>query len=163
MADTHWFIVEGVISWGAMLILATVLADWYYDRPRGQRIYLLGILTTLGLGIVISNWIEVSQYHVSASYVLIGLGASGALYAGFHHLTARLRVRLPLLIAWGKNPLLMYLLHYWIWVFAFLGPQASTWHIAAPLWLIVLQLSGFVGLLSLVAWYLDRRGWSLSL
>ena len=85
------------------------------------------------------------------------------LFIGFDVLTEKLRARLPLLIAWGKNPLVMYLLHYWIWVFVFLRPQISSWHIEAPLWLIVLQAGAFVGVLSLVAWFMDRRGWIVSL
>jgi predicted acyltransferase len=159
--STPWCIMEGVISWGMMLILASALADLYHDRPRRWRPYLLGSLASLALGIALSNWIDVSLYYVSASYVLISLGASALLFAGFHALTDRLS--LPLLIAWGKNPLLLYILHYWIWVFAFLGPRASTWHLKAPLWLIALQAAGFIGLLSLIAWFLDRRGWILSL
>jgi len=162
-ANSSWCEIEGTLSWGAMLILASVLADWYYDWSRGQRIYILGSLASLGFGIVLSNWVEVSQYFVSASYVMISLGVSGVLFAGFHVLTERLRVRLPMLIAWGKNPLVLYVLHYWIWVFVFLGPRTSEWHVDAPVWLIVLQASEFVGVLSLVAWFLDRRGWIVSL
>ena len=143
--------------------LASVFADWYYDRPRGRRIYILGSLASLGLGIVLSNWVDVSRHYVSASYVMISLGASGVLFAGFHVLTEKLRIRLPILIAWGKNPLVMYVLHYWIWVMVFLMPQTSGWHSEAPVWLILLQASGFVGVLSLVAWFLDRRGWIVSL
>jgi predicted acyltransferase len=160
---SSWCEMEGTLSWAAMLILASVLADLYNDRPRGRRIFFLGNLASLGLGIVLSNWVDVSQYYVSASYALMGLGASGVLFAGFHVLTEKLRVRLSILIAWGKNPLMMYLLHYWIWVIVFLGPQASGWHIEAPVWLIVLQASGFVGVLTLVAWFMDRRGWIVSL
>jgi predicted acyltransferase len=162
-ATSSWCEIEGVISWGAMLILASVLAEWYYDYSRGKWLFILGSLMSLGLGIGLSSWVEVSQYFVSASYVLIGLGVSGVVFAGFDFLTGRLGFRHPLLIAWGKNPLLLYLLHYWIWVFVFLGPQASSWHIQAPLWLIILQASGFVGFLCLVAWFLDRRGWVFSL
>jgi hypothetical protein len=146
-----------------MLILASVLAEWYYDQPRGREFFILGSLVSLGLGIVCSNWVEVSQYYVSATYVLIGLGASSALFAVFHLLTEKLRVRLQILIAWGKNPLVLYLLHYWIWVLVFLKPLTSAWHTAAPLWLIVLQAGGFAGVLSLAAWFLDRRGWIISL
>jgi predicted acyltransferase len=160
---SSWCEIEGTISWGAMMILASVLADWYYDRPRGWKLTLLGGLASLGLGLILSNWVEVSQYYVSASYVLISLGASGLLFVGFHVLTERLRVRLPLLIAWGRNPLVLYLTHYWFWVYVFLRPLASSWHIEAPVWLIVLQASGFIALLSLVAWFLDRRRWIVSL
>jgi predicted acyltransferase len=163
VSNSVWCVIVGVMSWAAMLILASVLADMYYDRPRGRRVYGVGALASLGLGIVLSNWIDVSLYYVSASYVLIGLGASGLLFAGAHMLTERLGVRLPMLIAWGKNPLVMYVLHYWIWVIVFLMPQTSGWHREAPLWLIVLQVSGFIGVLSLVAWFLDRRRWIVSL
>ena len=161
--SSPWCVVEGVISWAAMLILASVLADGYHNGPRGRRMVVLGSLVSLGLGIMLTHWVEVSQYYVSASYVLISLGVSGVLFAGFHVLTERLRVRLPLLIAWGKNPLVLYLLHYWLWVIVFLKPQAGGWHFEAPVSLIVLQASGFVGVLSLVAWFLDRRGWIVSL
>lgn len=162
-ASSSWCEMEGTISWAAMLILASVLADWFYDQPRGRKIYILGSLASLGLGIVFSQWIVVSQYYVSSSYVLISLGASGVLFAGFHVMTENLQVRLPMLIAWGKNPLVLYLLHYWIWVFVFIYPQTSGWHFGAPVWLIVLQAIGFVGVLSLVAWFMDRRGWIVSL
>jgi len=160
---TPWCIAEGAISWAAMLVLASVLAEWFYDRPRRRWMYFLGSTLSLGSGIVLSQWIDTSLYYVSASYVLIALGASALLFAGVHLLTEKLRVRLPLLIAWGKNPLVMYLLHYWIWVFVFLMPPSSGWHLEAPAWLIVLQAGGFVGVLSLVAWFLDRRGWIISL
>lgn len=162
-ASSSWCEMEGTLGWAAMLILATVLADWYYDQSRGRKYFILGSVASLGSGIVLSYWVDVSQYFVSASYVLIGLGASGVLFTGFDILAEKLPVRLPLLIAWGKNPLVMYLLHYWIWVLVFLRPLISGWHIEAPLWLIFLQAGGFVGLLSLVAWYLDRRGWIFSL
>jgi predicted acyltransferase len=162
-ASSSWCEMEGTLSWAAMLILASVLAEWYYDQPRGRRIFILGSAASLGLGIGLSNWVVVSQYYVSASYVLISLGVSGVLFAGFHVLTESLRVRLPMLIAWGKNPLVMYVLHYWIWVLVFINPLTSSWYFEAPLWLIVLQASGYVGVLSLVAWFLDRRRWIVSL
>jgi predicted acyltransferase len=161
--NSSWCEIEGVFSWAAMLVLASVFANLYYDSPRGRKIYVLGSLASLGLGIVLSEWIDVSQYYVSASYVLISLGASSLLFAGFHILVNRLRVSLPILSAWGKNPLVMYVLHSWIWVIVFLMPQASRWHREAQVWLVILQVSGFIGVLSLVAWFLDRHRWIVSL
>ncbi len=160
---SSWCEIEGTLGWAAMLILASVLAEWFQDQPRGRRNLFLGGLGALVLGSVLTIWIGISQYFVSASYVLISLGASSLLYLGIDLLTDELRFRLPLLIAWGKNPLILYLLHYWIWIYAFLYPDARTWHHHAPVWLIVLQAAGFVGILSLIAWYLDRRGWVVSL
>ncbi|MFL7812624.1 MAG: DUF5009 domain-containing protein [Anaerolineales bacterium] len=162
-AGSSWCEMEGTLGWAALLILATVLADWYTEKPRGRQFLALGSLVSLGLGIVLSQWIVISQYYVSASYVLISLGVSGLVFAGWDALNEKLDVRLPLLSSWGKNPLLLYLLHYWIWVFVFVKPLSSGWYLLAPLWLVCLQAAGFVGVLSLVAWYLDRRGWIVSL
>ncbi len=160
---SSWCEMEGTLGWAGMMILATVLADWFYDRPRGWKFYLPGSVLFLGMGVGLSYWIEVSQYFVSASYVLISLGASALLFAGFHLITERWQVRLPLHTAWGKNPLVLYLAHYWIWVLVFIKPLNPGWYMGAPLWLIVLQASGFIGVLSLLAWYLHRRGWIVSL
>jgi predicted acyltransferase len=162
-ATSSWCEVEGTLGWAAMLLLASVLADWYYRQPRGRRFSLLGSVASLALGIGLSHWVVLSQYYVSASYVLISLGVSGVLFWGFQVLTDNLQVHPPQLIAWGKNPLVLYLLHYWIWVLVFIGPLRRGWYLEAPLWLMVLQAGGFVALLSLVAWYLDRRGWVFSL
>ena len=147
---SSWCEIEGTLGWAAMLILASVFADWFYSHPQGQRNSLLGSLASLGLGIGLSNWIEISQYFVSASYVLISLGVSGLIFLGFHLLTEKLNIHLTLLIAWGKNPLILYLLHYWIWIYAFIAPLARTWYLHAPIWLIILQA---VALLAyLVCW-----------
>jgi predicted acyltransferase len=160
---SSWCEIEGTLGWAAMLILASVLADFLTDRPRGRKLFLLGSGGSLGMGIILSFWIQISQYFVSTSYVLISLGLSGIIFATFDILTENKGLNLPLLIAWGKNPLVLYLLHYWIWVYAFIAPQPQTWYYQAPSWLILLQAGGFVSLLSLVAWYLDRQKWILSL
>ena len=47
--SSSWCEIEGVIGWAMMLILASVLADLYYDRPRGRRICILGSLASLGV------------------------------------------------------------------------------------------------------------------
>jgi predicted acyltransferase len=158
-----WCEVEGVLGWAAMLILASVLADLRFDRLQNRRVYLLSVLASLGLGIVLSNWVDVSRHYVTASYVFISIGVSGLMFEGFHTLSDRLRLYLPILTAWGKNPLVLYVLHYWLWVIVFLMPEAPWWHIETPVWMIVLQASGFVGVLSLAAWFMDRRRWIVSL
>ena len=58
---------------------------------------------------------------------------------------------------------MLHLLHYWIWVYAFVVPRNPSWHIQAQLWLILLQAGGYLGLLSLAAWVMDRKGWVISL
>jgi len=64
---TPWCIPEGAISWAVMLVLASALAELFYDRPRLRWLYLLGSSVSLASGIVLSNWIDISLYYVSAS------------------------------------------------------------------------------------------------
>ncbi len=99
---------------------------------------------------------------VSASYVLVSLGVSAALFGAFHALHQRLGVRPPLLEAWGQNPLLLYVLHQVLLGFYAL-PGIPAWYVAAPAWLVVVQALALLAALSGVALWLDRRGWMVRL
>ncbi|HMN59436.1 MAG TPA: hypothetical protein PJ988_03690, partial [Anaerolinea sp.] len=100
---------QGALGWTAMLILATTLADLFHTPQGGKARLLAGATALLLLGIVLSAWLPVSKNRVSATYVLVSLGASALLFLAFDLLAARLR--LGLLTAWGKNPLLLYVAH----------------------------------------------------
>lgn len=151
------------LSWSAMLILATVLADLYRSPHYGQRICLGAAGLALVLGILLSFWIPVSMVWGTSSYVLIGGGGSGILFVCFNWLSTRLRLRLPWLSAWGQNPLVLYVLHYYLWIVAFLLPRVPAWHLEAPVWQIGLQAVAFIGVLSGVALFLQRRRWIISM
>ena len=143
-------------AWGSMLILSTVLADLYHDATR-RRFYGLLSVITLVVGIGLAFAVPVSKNRVSASYVLITVGASALVFGVFHLLDSRWKLRLPLLTEWGKNALLLYLLHgVLIGVFAL--PPVPGWYMEAPPWLIALQAAALVAVLSWVGGYLDRRG-----
>ncbi len=108
-----------------------------------------------GLGLA---WLlPVSKNRVSASYVLLAVGISALVFGLFHLFESRWRLRLPVLSEWGKNALLLYLLHgVVIGVFAL--PPVPAWYVQAPPWLIALQAAALVAVLSWVGAYLDRRG-----
>jgi len=64
--------------------------------------------------------------------------------------------RLPVLTDWGRNPLLLYLLHCaFLAVFAL--PPMPGWYMAAALWLVLLQLLALLATLSSIGLYLNRR------
>jgi predicted acyltransferase len=154
--------IQGAIAWGAMLILSTVLADLFHDEARGRRAFPWVSLATLGLGVGLAFLTPVSKHRVSSSYVVIALGASALLFWGFYLLTDRLRWRVPLLTAWGQNPLLLYLLHY-IGIGLFFLPGIPALYAQAPLWVVGLEVLILLAALSWVAWQLQRRGYTFSL
>ena len=151
------------LSWSAMLILATVLADLFHEPRYGRKACLGGACFALAVGFLVSFWIPVSEVWGTSSYVLIGLGGSGILFVCFDWLSTRLRLCLPWLSAWGQNPLVLYVLHYYLWIFVFLMPRVPAWHHKAPVWLICLQAVAFIGVLSGVAWLLRQRRWIISM
>jgi len=151
----------GALSWAALLILATVLADWYHEPAlRWQRVPWASLALLL-TGLAASLLTPVSKTRASASYILISLGLSALILLGFHVLSER-GLRLPLLSAWGRNPLLLYLLHgVLLGIFAL--PDAPAWYVDAPLWLTAIQAIAMVISLSWIAWWLDKRHWYVSL
>jgi predicted acyltransferase len=151
--------LPGSLAWGAMLILAMGLADLYHERRSGLRL-LGGVLVCAALGVGLSFLSPVSKNRVSAAYVLVSVAISGAVYLAFHWALARRR--LSLLVAWGQNPLLLYVLHM-VLLGAFVLPPRLGWYAMAGWPLIAVQLSLLMGALSAVAWYLYRKGWTLAL
>lgn len=154
----------GALSWSAMLILATALADLALDlrgataapAPHGLRNLAVATALTLAAGLALAVWVPVSKNRVSASYVLISLGASAGVFTVFSLLQGRLR--LPLLAAWGQNPLLLYTLHL-ILLGLMVLPGVPGWYAEAPAWLVAAQAVGLLAVLSAVAVGMVRRGW----
>jgi len=144
------------LAWGSLLILATVLADFYHDRGL-RKLYLWASLLFVMAGIGLAWLLPVSKNRVSASYVLLSVGISALVFGLFHLFESRWRLRLPVLSEWGRNALLLYLLHgVVIGVFAL--PPVPAWYVQAPPWLIALQAAALVAVLSWIGVYLDRRG-----
>jgi predicted acyltransferase len=154
--------LPGALGWGAMLIMATALADLYHDAAHGRKRYPYVALLVLAAGIALSFLVPIAKVRISVSYVLITLGASALIFWGFHWLQARWHLRLPMLTEWGKNALLLYFLHgVLLGVFAL--PSIPAWYVEAPVWLVVVQATSMVAVLSWIAWYLDKKGLYFSL
>jgi hypothetical protein len=90
--------------------------------------------------------------------VLISLGISGLIFAAVH----QSKIRIPVLTAWGKNPLVLYILHLFVLGIMVL-PGDPAWYADAPWWLVILQACGLVGILSAIGLWLDRRRIIISL
>jgi predicted acyltransferase len=154
--------IQGAVSWSAMLVLATGIADLWHGRGRSAAFMALSGCIALALGIGLSFLFAVSKNRVSASYVLISLGASALLFAAMQSLAGRLRVRPGFLSWWGANPLLLYMLHYLL-LALFVLPGIPWWHAQAPLALVFGQCVVLIAALGLIARLLARRGITVSL
>jgi predicted acyltransferase len=146
----------GSVAWGAMLILATALADLFHDEARRRKFYPWVSLVVFMLGAGLALLVPVSKHRVSASYVLITLGVSALLFYFIHWLVERWNFKSRVLAAWGKNPLTLYFLHYILIGLVFL-PGIAFLYADAPLWLVLLEMAGLIGGITVVAFWLDRR------
>ncbi len=154
--------LHGSLGWAGMLLLSTALADLFHHPTHGKRWFWASCLLALVIGLVLMALWAISKNRVSASYVFVSLGASGLSFSFLAGLVDRLRLRFPLLSAWGKNPILLYLLHLLLLGVVAL-PGIPVWYGQAPFELVIAQIIALVGLLSLVAWQLEKRNLILSL
>jgi predicted acyltransferase len=152
--------LQGSLSWGLLLAIATVFADWHAGKHR--RWFLAVAVLMLVAGILAARWIPVSKHRMSLSFVLIAAAASAIVFVMFDLTRNRLRGEGRLLAAWGRNPLVLYVAHLFL-LAVFLVPAAPWWHGEAPLWLTAIQAAGFVTVLHALASWLRRRNVIVSL
>ena len=161
LSSTHGGL-EGALSWGAMLVMATALGDLFHDVSEGRRWFPEVSIGILILGLLLAFVVPLSKHRVSASYALLSLGISALVFWCFHLVKKRPGSSIPILRQWGRNSLLLYLLHGAL-LGIFVMPRASGWYELAPAWLVVLQALFMVGTLSWVGWVLDRRHFHFAL
>jgi predicted acyltransferase len=154
--------VPGAFSWACMLLLGSAVADAFRARRREIPALAISGAALLAAGVALSFLAPISKNRVSASYVLVSLGAGLLIYLGFRLLEGPARRKIPLLGPWGRNPLIFYLMHYVlmaVWVL----PRLGWWYADAPLWLGIAELAAILAVISAAAVILDKKKIYLSL
>jgi predicted acyltransferase len=145
----------GSISWAGMLLLATVLADLFYSSMKNlHRLNFAGFLLVLA-GLALTFWFPVSKNRVSAPYVLLSLGLSGMIFYTCQILVEKFHLHSRLLVLWGRNPLVLYMLHMLLLGIVYL-PDVPVLYSQAPLWLVIIEAVLLLGGLTWAAWWMDR-------
>jgi predicted acyltransferase len=151
----------GSIGWSAMLILSTVLAEIYSPRGRNQPFFLSALAITLA-GVLLAVFFPISKHRVSSSYVLLSLGLSALIFWVFSILPQTIKKSLHPLMVWGRNPLLLYMLHYLV-LGLYVLPGIDGWFAGAPVWLTLLQGAFLILVLDVCARITANRKWFLTL
>jgi predicted acyltransferase len=146
----------GSLDWAAMMILGTALADLFHSEGRAKKAFPWVSMAVLAVGIALATYSPVSKHRVSASYVLITLGISALLFVLFQWTSEHLHWNSRLLLAWGKNPLILYFLHYLL-IGIFFLPGIPMLYAAASLWVVLLEIAILLVGISLVALWMDRK------
>lgn len=146
----------GSLDWSAMMILDTALADLFHGEERAKKTFPWVSLGILAAGIVAATFLPVSKHRVSASYVLISLGISALLFLLFHWISDIRNWNSRLLLAWGRNPLILYFFHYLL-IGIFFLPGIPMLYAAAPVWMVLLELTFLLVVISALALWMDRK------
>lgn len=146
----------GSLNWAAMLILGTALADLFHGEGKARKAFPWASLVVLAVGISLTLFWPVSKHRVSASYVLISLGISALLFLAFHWISDIRNWNSRLLLAWGKNPLVLYFLHY-ILIGMFFLPGIPFLYAGAPIWVVLVEIAILLVGISLVALWMARK------
>ena len=148
--------LPGTLSWAAILIVATVFGDLYHHEAR-RKIFPFASVFCLATGIALALVVPVSKNRVSASYDLITIGFSAVVFSIFY-LT---NFKLDTFSAWGRNPILLYLLSYLL-TGLFVLPPFPVWYAQAPLWLVGLQALFLLLILGTLARRWQKSGFTFS-
>jgi predicted acyltransferase len=142
----------GALSWGALLILSTAVADAWRAGPRAYGLACLAIVAAAAASVFL---VPLSKNRVSLSFVLVTLALSALVFLALE-LGSRLVPERPGLVCWwGENALVLYLAHLLV-LGAMMIPPAG-WYASAPLGLAATQLLVILAALSVLAWWLHRR------
>lgn len=143
----------GAMSWGALLILATAIADIWRKGLVPYFYCCGGLVVAAGLSLLL---VPVSKHRVSLSFVLISLAISALVFLVVDGLSRKSSRQAGLFCWWGQHALALYLVHLLV-LAIFVTPSISWWYAEAPAWLAILQLGAILGSMSLFAWWLNRR------
>lgn len=143
----------GAISWGALLVLSTAIADVWRQGTLSYVICCLCLVVGAGISSVL---VPVSKHRVSLSFILITLALIATVYLVVELLSRGHKRPSGLLSWWGQNALALYLVHLVV-LGIFAMPPIDWWYVDAPMWLSAIQLTLILGFMSLAAWWLNGR------
>jgi len=141
----------GAVAWGALLILSTVMIDFY---SKGLKPFLIstGVLSLLSVGSIFI--VDISKNRISLSYVLVSVSLSCILYLLVNLLSKVLKK--PWIVSyWGENPTLFYILH--LLVMGITKIPFELMHRPRTLWLALPINFIILAAMSLLAWQMHRK------
>jgi len=143
----------GAVSWAALLLLSTAVADVWRRGLVPYAVCCAVLVVAAGVSTVI---VPVSKHRVSVSFVLITLALSALIFLVVDRVSRIGFTRSGILCWWGENALALYLVHLLV-LAVVVVPPIAWWYVEAPVWLAAVQLASILTFMSVVAWWLHRR------
>ncbi len=153
--------ILGAFGWGAMLIFGMFIADLYFSKKENALIVSL-LFTAIGVFLV--QWLGLIRMDTcSPTFILVGVGLSGLIFLFFDLFDKIYYSKFDPLAWWGKNPIIMFLLEFFV-LGGVYGELLNDTLIANATFASALVQGLIVTiLLTLIAYLLSRRKKSISL
>lgn len=152
--------VVGGFGWGAMLIFDMFIADLYFKKKYNA---LIVSALFCAIGVFLTQWLgTINMGSCSPTFILVGVGLSGLIFVVFDLLDKFHRSKFDPLVWWGKNPIIMFLVEFFvIGVYTSLMPESALG--GAPVWLAIIQAIIAIAGLTAFAFLLAKKKKSISL
>jgi predicted acyltransferase len=152
--------ILGSFSRAVMLLLATALADLFFKSRRKIVFVAIGAALIIA-ALSLAHRFPISRARQSMTFVFLTTGISALTYWGFHLLNDVWKKEVPLLTAWGRNPLAFYILHQILLAFlvfpSYVFSGAQWWYAEAPWWLTAVQVTDLLAVISLAAVWMRKK------
>ena len=152
--------IVGGFGWGAMLIFDMFIADLYF---KDNKIAFIVSALFCAVGVMATQWLgTINMGSCSPTFILVGVGLSGLIFEIFEVTDKYYKSKFDPLVWWGKNPIIMFLVEFFvIGVYTSLMPASALG--GAPIWLAIIQ--GVIAVLALTVftYLLAKKKKSISL
>ncbi len=161
----------GACGWALILIFGMVLSDLIVSNNWKMFAVMMAGLFVVGAGLVYYTMqikvpvdptvsvlsIAISKRSCSPSYAVLTTFSSAVFYLIIKAFDGvRLTPDKDILVWWGKNPLLIYVLQELL-ISTYTGGMSDSIIKDAPLWLALIQTAFFTVLFFFIAWFLNKK------
>ena len=150
----------GGFGWGAMLIFDMMIADLYF---KNKQYALISSALFCAVGVFATQWLgEINLGSASPTFLLVGTGLSGLIFCVFDALDRFHKSAFDPFVWWGKNPIIMFLIEFFV-IGSYTQFMPDSIVANAAWWLGLIQGVVAICLLTTIAYLLSRAKKSISL
>lgn len=142
------------ISWATIILFASMIGDLLKQPTLTETLKKISLLTLLPLtiGLLLTQTIALEKTTVSVSYIFLSTGIVSLLFVLFIVMNDLLKMTIPFLASFGKNALVVFLLHYLLVKIAHKLTQTTD-----PIWIVLLGLLSILFISFLIAYFLEYK------
>ena len=139
----------------SLLLFSLGMSDLFF-KEKNHFLYVFVSLTLIVSGVIINIWIPFQIGLYNLSLVIISIGITSAAFYIVHIISERFWKKSDIICKWGRNPLVIFMLHYFL-LLIFLVPSAAWWYSEVSLPLLIVQTVCYLLVIHTVVLFLEKK------